>query len=265
MNNHSEVRDVQLCILDIMKAVDRVCQEHDLTYYMIAGTLLGAVRHQGFIPWDDDADIALPRHDYEILMAHADEWLPSYYRLVNHNTDKSYPYPFARIHDTRTTYIPYRDFNYIGGVPLDIFPLDGMVQSGIKRWWHYFKYRFFVHLLYFLTVNPQKHGKGLRYYALSALRFIYPPQRCFNQMDNLQREYDYNTSSLVADHDNKPDRGILAKHIYGKPIKYKFEDTEFYGVANADEYLKYCYGEYRTPQRATRLNYKEVNLKRPYK
>ncbi|MCQ2236341.1 MAG: LicD family protein [Bacteroidales bacterium] len=260
----SEVRDIQLCILDIMKAIDRVCQEHNLTYYMIAGTLLGAVRHNGFIPWDDDADIALPRHDYELLMAHADEWLPEYYRLVNYKNDKQYPYPFARIHDIRTTYRPYRDFGYVGGVPVDIFPLDGMASPGINRWWHYFKYRFHVHLLYFLTVNPQKHGMGLRYYILKSLRKIYIAQRCFRKMDQLQRQYDFESSLLVADHDNKPERGILPKSVYGTPKKYRFEDAEFYGVSDADAYLRYCYGDYMSPQEAPRLNYRELNLNKSF-
>lgn len=259
-----EIRDIQECILGIMKAVDKVCREHNLTYYMIAGTLLGAVRHRGFIPWDDDADIALPRRDYEILISHADEWLPKHYRLVNSSTDKKYPYPFARIHDTRTTYKPYRDFGYVGGVPLDIFPLDGMTESGASRWWHYFKYRFLVHLLYFITVNPGKHGKGIRYYALMALRKLYSPQKCFRKMYELQKQYDYDIYPLVADHDNKPDRGILPKIVYGNPKKYRFEDCDFYGVTDADTYLKYCYGDYMNPQEASRTNYKEVDLRKSF-
>ena len=70
-----DIRPLQLRILDILMAVDKVCKEHNLRYYIIAGTLLGAVRHKGFIPWDDDLDIGMPRTDYDLLMAHAAEWL----------------------------------------------------------------------------------------------------------------------------------------------------------------------------------------------
>ena len=66
-----DIRPLQLRILDILMAVDKVCKEHNLRYYIIAGTLLGAVRHKGFIPWDDDLDIGMPRADYDLLMAHA--------------------------------------------------------------------------------------------------------------------------------------------------------------------------------------------------
>ena len=72
-----DIRPLQLRILDILMAVDKVCKEHNLRYYIIAGTLLGAVRHKGFIPWDDDLDIGMPRTDYDLLMAHAAEWLRS--------------------------------------------------------------------------------------------------------------------------------------------------------------------------------------------
>ena len=70
------IRELQLRILETLKAVDNVCREHNLRYYIWAGTMIGAVRHKGFIPWDDDLDIAMPRPDYDRLIEHAAEWLP---------------------------------------------------------------------------------------------------------------------------------------------------------------------------------------------
>ena len=81
-----ETKELQKYILDILLAIDKVCREHNLTYYLIAGTMLGAVRHKGFVPWDDDADVALPRKDYNILVKHANEWLPKRYELVSGRT-----------------------------------------------------------------------------------------------------------------------------------------------------------------------------------
>ena len=72
--NQEETKEMQQYILNILLAIDKVCQEHNLRYYLLAGTMLGAVRHKGFIPWDDDADVALPREDYNILVKHANEW-----------------------------------------------------------------------------------------------------------------------------------------------------------------------------------------------
>ena len=70
------LRDIQLCELQILKDIKKVCDRHHIRYYLCGGTLLGAVRHKGFIPWDDDMDICMPRPDYDRFMAHASEWLP---------------------------------------------------------------------------------------------------------------------------------------------------------------------------------------------
>ena len=69
-----QTRELQKYILDMLLAIDKVCREHNLCYYLIAGTMLGAVRHKGFVPWDDDADVALPREDYNEFVKHANEW-----------------------------------------------------------------------------------------------------------------------------------------------------------------------------------------------
>ena len=83
-----DIRPLQLRILKNLLAVDKVCKEHNLRYYIMAGTMLGAVRHKGFIPWDDDLDIGMPRADYDLLMANAKEWLPKPYEAVCAENDK---------------------------------------------------------------------------------------------------------------------------------------------------------------------------------
>ena len=76
-----DIHQVHQAILGICKALDRVCADHNLTYYLWAGSMIGAVRHHGFIPWDDDMDIAMPRPDYDKLIAHCAEWLPEPYEI----------------------------------------------------------------------------------------------------------------------------------------------------------------------------------------
>lgn len=116
-----DIRPLQLRILDILMAVDKVCKEHNLRYYIIAGTLLGAVRHKGFIPWDDDLDIGMPRTDYDLLMAHAAEWLPAPFEAACFENDTTYPLPFAKIQDGSTTLIERMHLKYLGGIYLDVF------------------------------------------------------------------------------------------------------------------------------------------------
>ena len=105
-----DIRPLQLRILKNLLAVDKVCKEHNLRYYIMAGTMLGAVRHKGFIPWDDDLDIGMPRADYDLLMANAKEWLPKPYEAVCAENDKEYPLPFAKVQDANTTLIERMEF-----------------------------------------------------------------------------------------------------------------------------------------------------------
>ena len=142
-----DIRPLQLRILKNLLAVDKVCKEHNLRYYIMAGTMLGAVRHKGFIPWDDDLDIGMPRADYDLLMANAKEWLPKPYEAVCAENDKEYPLPFAKVQDADTTLIERMHLKYLGGVYIDIFPLDGVPESRMAQRMHFAKYEFYKRVL----------------------------------------------------------------------------------------------------------------------
>ncbi len=261
-----ETKKLQAYILDIMVNIDRVCREHHLRYYLLAGTMLGAVRHKGFVPWDDDADIALPRKDYNILIAHANEWLPKHIELVSGVQNPYYPYAFARIQNAETTYILRRSFNFIGGLPVDIFPLDGMTENPLKRRWHYMRYDFFVRLMYYNLRDPYKHGRGIDCIFIKMCHKLFSSAWLHRKLDKIQSEYDFDSSTLVADHDNAPDRGILAREVYGEPTPITFEGHTFMGVAKPDEYLKYCYGNYmEMPSELPPQNFRFLDLQLPYR
>lgn len=261
-----DIKDIQKYILEELIAIDKVCREHNLRYYIIAGTMLGAIRHKGFVPWDDDADIALPREDYNILVKHANQWLPERYELVSGLQDPMYPYQFARIQDTHTTYILRRNFNFVGGLPVDVFPLDGMTENTLSRKWHYLRYEIAKKLLYFSTVNPYKHGKGLRCLLPLLLHKTVSQYWAHRHVNNVQRQFNYDRSALVADHDNSPKRGILPKEVYGEPTPVEFEGHTLMGVQNPDAYLTHCYGNYmETPKQLPPANFRYLDLHMPYR
>ena len=124
---------MHLLHLDILKEFIRICNKYELRYFLLGGSCLGTVRHQGFIPWDDDIDVGMPRPDYERFMEIAQNELPEYYFLQNSKTDPDYPLCFAKIRDSRTTFIErsVSHLNINHGIYFDIFPLDGLSNGSL--------------------------------------------------------------------------------------------------------------------------------------
>lgn len=120
------LRKVQLAQLEIAKEIKRVCDENGIGYFLACGTLLGAVRHQGFIPWDDDLDMGMPRQDYDRFCALAPEKLGERFVLQSWYTDPEYPLPFAKVRLRNTVYLEAKSsFRFKEcGVYVDVFPFD---------------------------------------------------------------------------------------------------------------------------------------------
>jgi len=263
---NEETRQVQARLLEILKVIDQVCREHHLTYYLLAGTMLGAVRHGGFIPWDDDADVGMPRTDYDQFVAHADEWLPDGFELVSGGKTKGYPYPFARVQDARSTYIMHRSYDFVGGLPIDLFPLDGMTGPSLSRSWHYFRYRRWRKILYLIHTDPYKHGKGFRSMLTLFLRKIFKAENVHRHLDDVRRQWDCQSSPLIADHDYKADKGAQPKENYGCPVPISFEGIMLMGVARPNAYLRHLYGDYmEIPKEIPSQNYRYLDLNKPWR
>ncbi|MBE6404408.1 MAG: LicD family protein [Lentisphaerae bacterium] len=124
-------------LLSIYQAFASVCEKHQLKHWVAFGTMLGAVRHHGFIPWDDDFDIFMLREDYEKFLSVADKELPEYFKLVTHRNCSAYPAIFGKIQESRREVYEKieSETDYINphGLYIDIFPLDGMPSSWIEQ------------------------------------------------------------------------------------------------------------------------------------
>ena len=261
------IRELQLHILKILKAVDAVCHEHGLRYYIWAGTMLGAVRHGGFIPWDDDMDICMPRPDYDLLMQHASEWLPAPYEAVCTETDPRYPFPFGKIQDGSTTLIERAHIDYVGGLYIDVFPLDGVPDNRLLRRCHFAAYEVQKRLLYFVHRDPYKHGHGLSALLPLLVQRLTSNAAIQRRLRRLMLRYEYDSHTLVADYDDGL-RGVCPQQVLGTPTPIDFEDTRFMGVEHADEYLRRKYGDYMTippgpKQRQHNFHYLDYHL--PYR
>ena len=129
------MNDFQRKLLEITSSYIEVCEKLGLSYFAIGGTCLGAIRHGGFIPWDDDVDFGMPRKDYEIFEKEAPKYLPKKYFVQTYKTDKKYIYPFMKIRDSETTAIEFevRKLKINHGVWVDIFPMDGLPDDNVLK------------------------------------------------------------------------------------------------------------------------------------
>lgn len=143
------MNELQKVEFDLLCEAVRIFSDLKLTYYLVCGSALGAIKYGGFIPWDDDMDIALPRDDYEIFIKEAGCRLPDGLFLQNHHTEASFPQIFSKLRNSRTTYIEKSisalPINH--GVYIDIFPLDEYpADRGAQRRLEFEKQRLFLKL-----------------------------------------------------------------------------------------------------------------------
>lgn len=128
MKKELNIKETQAISLEILKTIADICEEQHLRYYLIYGTLIGAIRHKGYIPWDDDVDIMMPRPDYDKLLEYLYGNIDKYSNLkvFNHNVNKLYPYMITRISDIRYEIEMANEKSYGMGVFIDIYPFDGL-------------------------------------------------------------------------------------------------------------------------------------------
>lgn len=262
-----EIRPLQLKILEILQAVDKTCKENNLRYYLTAGTMLGAVRHKGFIPWDDDADIAMPRPDYDFLMQNYKKLMPEQYEVKCMENVEEFSAPFAKVYDKKTTLIEKKFMDTLGGVYIDIFPLDGVPDGKIAQWWHFFRYQYYKKVNYLIYRDPYKHGHGPACWIPLLAHKLYSREWMKKKLRKLMTAYDYDKSNLVVDHDDGW-KGVLKKEILGTPKPVEFEGKEFAGIEQYDKYLSQKYGDYMTippHDKQHQHNFYYLNLNKPYK
>ena len=125
------MNELQQKQLDILKAFIKVCNKYNLEYFLVYGTALGAIRHKGFIPWDDDIDVAMPRKDYDKYIELQKEYEGTPYFIQTFKSDPCYIYNYAKLRDSSTTFLEnaFKNHRINQGVFIDVFPVDGMSRE----------------------------------------------------------------------------------------------------------------------------------------
>lgn len=254
---NKRLSEVQAMILDIFDPVYRFLKERNLTHYMLGGTLLGAIRHKGFIPWDDDMDLGLPRKDYDYFLAHIQEALPEHLRLETYENTPGHHYYFSRIVDTRHAMrrlgsLEERSEN----VWIDIFPLDGMPNNPLTRRIHMARLlvtRALYHISCFEKVNLKRPNRPLseriviRFVEITGFGRRSDTGKKLNQLDRLLRKYPLEESNYICNFMGQYKfREMFPKRWYGKGTLYPFEQYMLMGPDDYDAVLSQMYGDYMT-------------------
>lgn len=256
---------------DALEQFIKVCEKNNLEYYVIGGTLLGAVRHQGFIPWDDDIDVAMPRDSYDKLIKSAYQDLPDYLVLESPYNKADYRSYFGKIRNTKVDIFDNLEDNAKAkriGYMIDIIPLDGTPNHALRRKLYGYQvllYRFLCGAANvstgILATRPKKEKillqicKTLRLYKILKVHHIY------KKMDRLFRKQNFRKSKYSGTVMGAYNlREIVPTKYWGtyqEASIWQFEDLKVKGPKMWDEYLTHMYGEYRTlpPESERRIHF----------
>lgn len=264
-----DIRPLQLRLLDILLVIQQMCEAHGLRYYLADGSLIGAVREKGFIPWDDDIDICMPRPDYEQLIEHSKEWLPERYEFVCFENDTSYPLHFGKVQDRESTLVERPHLYYLGGVYVDVFPIDGAPKGMLARRWWNFRYQFLRKMLYFSYRDPYRHGHGASSWVPLLTRKIMPMAGWQRAVKRCMMEYRFEDCDAVSFNHNDGLGAMIDKEaVLGEPTPVEFEGKQVWGLKNNDAYLTQLFGDYMTPPPPNKIhqhNFFYMNLEEPYR
>ncbi len=241
--------------MEIVKAVVKICDRHGLIYYMLGGTMLGAIRHKGFIPWDDDIDLGMPRDDYEKFLEIAPNELPDTLKVVNYRNTPEYQYYITRVLDTDTKVIEERigNDNKYTNASIDIFPIDGTPNNILLRRIYFFRilsHRALMSLCYKDSIDRKRQRNTVEKVFLCLMERlpiekITTPYKQKCKIDKLLRRQNLKRSKYIGNIMGAyRTREIVPTEFYGKGAFYQFEDMKLRGLEQYDEYLTYTYGDY---------------------
>ena len=250
MSRELTIKEIQQKQLDMLKLVIDMFEEKGLRYYLCGGTLLGAVRHKGFIPWDDDIDILIPRPDYDafVELAKNQPLLPGF-EFRSYSLGNSYD-PCCRIYDLKT----HVERDYVNDpndqwLWIDILPMDGCPEDEaelVRMYKDVKKYKKIINLMESRVGKGRNLVKAIIKPVFKALALLFYDKRKLSaKIDEICRRYDFDTSRTVAGiaYGYGPQER-MDRESFVKPCKFEFEGLELDGPSCYDTYLKALYGNY---------------------
>lgn len=274
MKGGEVLNEYQEAEFQILKIFVDLCEKLGLRYYMACGSVLGAVKYGGFIPWDDDIDVCLLRPEYDIFVREAPKYLPDHLFLQNYESDPNFPSIISKLRDSRTTWIEkgvaHLDINH--GIYLDIFPIDGYPmtpkaqKSFEKRKMHHERVRA---ISYHLKFRPLAVRTNLVLLANKVLGMYSSSYNNMKEYETLLRECLPEQSDVWCNHGNWQGKLEYANRAqYGEGTTATFEGLEVRIPQDYDAYLTQKYGNWRADLPDDKKNsghfLLHMDTKRPY-
>jgi lipopolysaccharide cholinephosphotransferase len=246
------IDEIKMLQLDVLQAVHDFCNANNIRYYLMYGTLLGAIRHKGYIPWDDDIDVAMPRKDYE-------KFIESFnfenirYQLLSYENNYDFCSPFIKVVDTHTKLIEDIDVPQPSqkGINIDVFPLDAFPnREEVKA--TYKKILFYKNIFTLKSVRIKKGRSNIKnailFLGKTVFHFV-KPNYLVKKIDQIGRSYNDKTNNkylgnIIWGYGTKD---IVDINYFASTLIMKFEEREFKVPIGYDEILTAIYGDYMEP------------------
>lgn len=237
------IEEIHRRILDIAECFDSICSKHGIPYYMLGGTMLGAIRHKGFIPWDDDMDFGVPYQYYNELIGILEKELPQGMRCCTYENRKAVVYPFLKIEDTNTVIDDPRinlPINEKLGINIDVFPL-ATCDKNCKYATYARKLLRLQTLLFVESAEGNKVKKMIKHtlHFLTPFGKEYLPKKMLKLFRNMK-----SGSDIANIFGRWGIKESVDRSWYGENERYKFENLTLQGFVEYDKYLSQMYGDY---------------------
>jgi len=259
-----EIKKLWAAQLDILKEIQRICQKHDIKYYAIEGTLLGAIRHKGYIPWDDDVDIGMYYTDYNRFCEIVSSELPEYYALQSYETQDGFNIGYARIRDSRTTSCTHAEYElflddekYNFGIFVDIFPIYDAPETTFQKRRQQLNGAFsnFLKRGYTETIRrrkgivaatgaKQKIIFGLCYYSWKLFGRFTSYKKVAHKRHKAMCMYSNSSRIGLTGFYGYKDKFIWDKADFAETVELPFEDITIACPKEYDKILRNRYGDY---------------------
>ena len=243
----SNLQEIQAAGLHLLNLFVEACQKMELKYFLMGGTLLGAARHRGYIPWDDDIDVGMLRSDFESFKKEGQKYLPSYAFLQSEGAEPDYPHNFMKIRDSRTTLIEtsVKHIPMNHGIYIDIFPVDYYPESRIaQKFFELQRKQLSIRIRDAFLLSDNYQPSFLSRMAYLLIKTLFPSiSKALNRRGKLYSSV--KQSELVANLCGiYGSREIVPYEWFSDVREVIFENGMYYAPYEYDKYLTHVYGDY---------------------